>query len=882
MIKTHADFLRRFHELLPGYKLLSEYTRAIDKIKVECDKGHIYDVLPGGVLTGRKCPYCQNRVKKTHEQFVEELSKIQPKIKVLGKYNGHGKKIEVQCDKGHIWDAYSGNLLKGHGCLECSGYRQKTHDEFVNEIKEKRPGIKVIGTYRNARKKVMMECSHGHRWEVTPNMLLRGNGCPVCGGTQLKTHEKFLEEIKKVHPKYTVIGKYVRGSDPIEIMCDKGHVFYGVPCNMLGRGYGCPICGGTKKHTHEEYIAILHAKNKTVFPLEQYQNIDHKILHKCNVCNTEMLRKPSVNIDHRCPYCYPRISIPEQELASIIADFIEIEQQKQIDNMMVDILVPSKNVVLEYNGLYWHSDLSKSDVYHISRSRRLHSYGYRTVHIWEDEWYEYKDVVTNKIKEILGLIDKQPIDKSEYSIRQFTNERVDKFLSEYYIGQDDTSTRYVVLNKNSILAVLFANKQSDVFHIDRIVYRFDRHYEDVLNILLHYCKENKLDIKIKSDYRWDGINNKVYEKLGMVQNSDIDPNFEYIYHGKKENTLGLVGIKRYDKDILTRQIEKSGSNNEYADSLAKVYDCGGAIYFAKYSDKVDINDTYYDDLTVSYSEKELRDEFRLFKENNYGYTTIARNNKIIKHFQCNEFYKRERELWKNNHIYRNRPIRDWLFENREKYIGKKKGDITTNELLAGFKIAGVLKGHSHFNVFWIKEFITEYKPTSIYDPCCGWGHRLLGAAACNISYIGNDINQKTIDNNKKIAEFIGSDAVLTCNDAANYTPDGGYDTIFTCPPYWNDEIYTDIGAERKRNLHDFLSWWNDLVIASLKPGVKLFVYVISTKYKAEMNQVLLNNGLKFVEEKLLGSTKVGSHFSRKRNMLQTQEYMCIFSKVAER
>ena len=43
--------------------------------------------------------------KKTHEEFVEELRKVNPYIEVIGTYKGTHEKIKCRCLKcGHIWN----------------------------------------------------------------------------------------------------------------------------------------------------------------------------------------------------------------------------------------------------------------------------------------------------------------------------------------------------------------------------------------------------------------------------------------------------------------------------------------------------------------------------------------------------------------------------------------------------------------------------------------------------------------------------------------------------------------------------------------------------------------------------------------------------------
>ena len=49
---------------------------------------------------------------------------------------------------------------------------------------------------------------------------------------------------------------------------------------------------------------------------------------------------------------------------------------------------------------------------------------------------------------------------------------------------------------------------------------------------------------------------------------------------------------------------------------------------------------------------------------------------------------------------------------------------------------------------------------TLFDPCFGWGGRMLGTVANNWNYIGCDPNKETHDNVSKILEFIKSKNLL--------------------------------------------------------------------------------------------------------------------------
>lgn len=73
--------------------------------------------------------------------------------------------------------------------------------------------------------------------------------------------------------------------------------------------------------------------------------------------------------------------------------------KKVLNGKELDIYIPSKNLAIEYNGLYWHSDkatLEKNDIpnketrmyakyRHIEKTKLCKEKNIRLIHIFEDD-----------------------------------------------------------------------------------------------------------------------------------------------------------------------------------------------------------------------------------------------------------------------------------------------------------------------------------------------------------------------------------------------------------------------------------------------------------------------------------------------------------------
>jgi hypothetical protein len=288
-------------------------------------------------------------------------------------------------------------------------------------------------------------------------------------------------------------------------------------------------------------------------------------------------------------------------------------------------------------------------------------------------------------------------------------------------------------------------------------------------------------------------------------------------------------------------------------------------------------------LDITYTQRALDTEYSNILNTPGKYACNAYFNRNVLNFQQKEFYKTELALWEANDIYKDGlHLRDWLYKNRCKYIGGEKNPelrkqlnenydidlmrewgetyLKPSEILRGFKISGIHMGYSHFSPLWIKAFIEEYNIKSIYDPCGGWGHRLLGAA--KIDYIYNDINaQACLNIVNMINRYRMNNKMIHTQDAAAFTPPQSYEAVFTCPPYWNTEIYTENGSENL-TYDEYIEWWGNVIDHSIKPGVKYFAYVINKKYSDITSKPLLDRGYKLIKSESVGLANNLNHFQR--------------------
>lgn len=137
--------------------------------------------------------------RKTHSEFLEEVSKINKDIEILCQYINSSTKLKARCKiNNYEWDVRPTQLLRGGKCPRCNKKRQtKSHEDFVLEVSQINRDIEILDKYINNSAKIKVRCLiDGNEWDVCPASLLKGIGCPKCSNKYRRSYEEFIEEMK--------------------------------------------------------------------------------------------------------------------------------------------------------------------------------------------------------------------------------------------------------------------------------------------------------------------------------------------------------------------------------------------------------------------------------------------------------------------------------------------------------------------------------------------------------------------------------------------------------------------------------------------------------------------------------------------------------------
>ena len=146
---------------------------------------------------------------------------------------------------------------------------------------------------------------------------------------------------------------------------------------------------------------------------------------------------------------------------------------------------------------------------------------------------------------------------------------------------------------------------------------------------------------------------------------------------------------------------------------------------------------------------------------------------------------------------------------------------------------------SQFKPTVAKAIYERFNARDVLDFSAGWGDRLCGFYACENTrnYIGIDPNAAVHDGYQKQIEFYETythkDTNLICKPAEDVTlPEKCVDLVFTSPPYFNIERYSDDDTQSFKRYRKLDAWLDgflyravDLSCRSLKDGGYLCINI---------------------------------------------------------
>jgi len=277
---------------------------------------------------------------------------------------------------------------------------------------------------------------------------------------------------------------------------------------------------------------------------------------KCLSCNKLFIENwRNMCRGYRCPICFPRrsTSIPEQQIIEFIST-LHLDTQINVRNIItpkeLDIYIPSKQIAIEHNGLWWHSEEAGcNNNYHLAKTEFCASLGIHLIHIFEDEWIFKRDIVKYRLKQILNINNSERIHARKCKIKEIDPKTKNEFLEKYHIqGRDSSTIKLGAFYNDKLVSVMTFSKgniakgskpREGVWELNRFCSDYNYHIPGIASKLLTYFKRNYKwkEIFSYADRRWS--NGNLYYKLDFELDHITQPNYWYVKNYRRIHRFNL-------------------------------------------------------------------------------------------------------------------------------------------------------------------------------------------------------------------------------------------------------------------------------------------------------------------------------------------------------
>lgn len=183
---TYED-VKQFIEDELGYKLISTEFKTKTPLTVQCDKGHeFYPLFDTMKNQGTRCPFCK-KCRVTYDMVKERIESEEGYVLVSTEYKSSKDKLHIQCNNGHDFQMTLTDFSSGYRCPVC--YRlsvTKTHEQYVKDVFELVGNeYDVLTEYTTTQGKVDIRhnlCNH--IYSVKATSFLQGYRCPKCAASK--------------------------------------------------------------------------------------------------------------------------------------------------------------------------------------------------------------------------------------------------------------------------------------------------------------------------------------------------------------------------------------------------------------------------------------------------------------------------------------------------------------------------------------------------------------------------------------------------------------------------------------------------------------------------------------------------------------------------
>lgn len=317
-------------------------------------------------------------------------------------------------------------------------------------------------------------------------------------------------------------------------------------------------------------------------------------LWKCKMCGNKFTHNYSST--QRMPIC--RICNPmvrgtskfEEELIDFLKNelnIINIERHKRLyykndrQYVEIDIFLPEYSIGIEFNGLYWHSELAgKDELYHSKKYNICNLHNIKLITIFEHELTNKKEICESILRAKLNKINKK-IYARTLNVIQLDNKTGQKWFNKTHISGNARFSKCLALvddtgdikcaasfiknrfgaNKNAYELVRFSNKLNSIVvgGLSKLIKNSN------LQHIISYC-----------DKRWG--TGQSYLKSGWSYVKTTKPGYWYFDKNGVVYHRSVFQKHKLKKMLNFTETDKTEWQLAQSLNLNRFWDCGNFLY----------------------------------------------------------------------------------------------------------------------------------------------------------------------------------------------------------------------------------------------------------------------------------------------------------------
>ena len=240
-------------------------------------------------------------------------------------------------------------------------------------------------------------------------------------------------------------------------------------------------------------------------------------------------------------------------------------------NLELDIYIPSKNVAIEFNGIFWHSKTDKD--YHLYKTKECEKQGIRLIHVWEDLWKNKKEIYKSIIASALGIYS-QKIYARDCEYKKINSKECESFLEKNHLqGAIKSSLALGLFYKGELVQVACWGKsrfKKNEYELYRMCSKINTQVVGGFSKLIKHSELKEFISYVDRDlYNGYGYKFSGFKILGYT-------NPGYFYSDGKSLRINRISAQKHKLAKILKDFDASltESENMQKNGFYKIYNCG--------------------------------------------------------------------------------------------------------------------------------------------------------------------------------------------------------------------------------------------------------------------------------------------------------------------